>query len=260
VVTLHGGYETLGLETLLIHLCQVQAVDQFVYAAAKNLRSFPEQFLARSRFTRIPNALPTSASAAQDRAVLGIGGDDAIIAMLISRAIPGKGWQLAIEAVEDARVATARDIHLALIGNGPVYDDLRTIPTPDWLHLLGVQGEIRSWISIADIGLLPSTFSGESYPLVLIDFLTMGVPVITSAAGEIPQMMACDLGTPGYVVDETDEVPLEERVAVHLAEFVALDAQERADLRRRALATAEKFSFRQMVEAYEQVYEQVCAG
>jgi glycosyltransferase involved in cell wall biosynthesis len=108
--------------------------------------------------------------------------------------------------------------------------------------------------------LLPSTFSGESYPLVLIDFLTMGVPVIASAAGEIPQMMACDLGTPGYVVDEADEVRLEERVAVHLAEFVALDAQKRAELRARALATAEKFSFSEMVDSYEQVYEQVCAG
>jgi glycosyltransferase involved in cell wall biosynthesis len=260
VVTLHGGYETLGLETLLIHLCQVQAVDRFVYTAAKNLRSFPEQFLARGRFIRIPNALPASAPAPRERADLGITADGAIISMLIARAIPGKGWQLAIEAVEDARVATGRDIHLALIGNGPTYDDLRSIPAPDWLHLLGVQGDIRSWISIADIGLLPSTFSGESYPLVLIDFLTMGVPVIASAAGEIPQMMACDLGTPGYVVDEADEVRLEERVAVHLAEFVALDAQKRAELRARALATAEKFSFSEMVDSYEQVYEQVCAG
>ena len=259
VVTLHGGYETLGLETLLIHLCQVQAVDQFVYTAAKNLRSFPEQFLARTRFTRIPNALPTSASVAQDRAALGVTGGDAILAMLISRAIPGKGWQLAIEAVEDARVATGRDIHLALIGNGPVYDDLRRIPAPDWLHLLGVQGDIHAWITIADIGLLPSTFSGESYPLVLIDFLTMGVPVIASAAGEIPEMMSCDLGTPGYVVDETDEVRLEERVASHLAEFASLDTNARGGLRARALAAADKFSFAEMVDAYERVYEHVCS-
>ena len=260
VVTLHGGYETLGLETLLIHLGQVKAVDQFVYTAAKNLRSFPDQFLARSRFVRIPNALPASASAPQERAALGITTDGAIVAMLVSRAIPGKGWQLAIEAVEDARVATGRDIHLALIGRGPVYDDIRSTSAPGWLHLLGVQGDIRSWISIADVGLLPSTFSGESYPLVLIDFLTMGVPVIASAAGEIPEMMACALGTPGYIVDETDDIRLEEEVAGRLTEFVALDAKARSDLRARALAAAEKFSFAEMVDSYEQVYEQAYTG
>jgi glycosyltransferase involved in cell wall biosynthesis len=259
VVTLHGGYETLALEPLLYHLNQVQAVDQFVYTATKNLTSFPKQFLARCRFARIVNALPMAPTVSRDRSDLGSGAKDAVVAMLISRAIPGKGWQLAVEAVEDARVASGRDIHLALIGNGPVYDDMRETEAPAWLHLLGIQGDIRSWIATADIGLLPSTFSGESYPLVLIDFLTMGVPVISSAAGEIPQMMACELGTPGYIVDETDEVRLEERVAGHLTDFVALNAADRAALRTRALAAAGKFDFQEMVDAYERVYDQVCA-
>jgi glycosyltransferase involved in cell wall biosynthesis len=85
----------------------------------------------------------------------------------------------------------------------------------------------------------------------------MGVPVISSAAGEIPQMMACELGTPGYIVDETGEVRLEERVAGHLTDFVALNAADRAALRTRALAAAGKFDFQGMVDAYEQVYERV---
>jgi len=65
VVTLHGGYETLALEPLLYHLNQVQAVDQFVYTATKNLTSFPKQFLARCRFARIVNALPMAPRSAE---------------------------------------------------------------------------------------------------------------------------------------------------------------------------------------------------
>jgi glycosyltransferase involved in cell wall biosynthesis len=259
VVTLHGMYETLNLDSLLVHLSQVKAVDQFVYTASKNLSSFPKQFREASRFTRIPNALPVTTTVSRDRSELGLGTDGVTVAMLISRAIPEKGWQVAVEAVEDARVASGRDIHLVLIGNGPIYDEMRAMSVPPWLHLLGVQGDIRSWIAVADVGLLPSTFAGESYPLVLIDFLTMGVPVITSAAGEIPQMMACELGSPGFIVDETDPIQIREQMTEHLTAFVTLDAHDREALRERARAASAKFSFDDMVDAYEQVYEHICS-
>jgi O-antigen biosynthesis protein len=256
VVTLHGGYETMALRELLASLPILEHVDQFTYTASKNLDSFPKRFLEEKRFTRIDNALPqlSVAPTARSRADLGIS-EEALVAILISRAIPGKGWDLARTAVESVRAKSGPDIQLIIIGDGPVYDDMLKAPLPDWLHLLGFQADIRSWISIADVALLPSTFAGESFPLVLIDYLAMGVPAIASSLGEIPRMLRSPLGVAGYVIETTDGAISGSRLASRIARFAGLDKDNRDLFRARALTAAEKFDFDNMLNAYERVYE-----
>jgi glycosyltransferase involved in cell wall biosynthesis len=256
LVTLHGGYETMTLRDLLTSLAVLEDVDQFTYSASKNLDSFPKRFLAEKRFTPIDNALPqpSAAPAGRSRADLGIS-DEALIAILISRAIPGKGWDLARIAVESVRAKSGRDVQLIIIGDGPVYDEMIKASSPDWLHLLGFQADIRSWISIADVALLPSSFSGESFPLVLIDYLTMGIPAITSDVGEIPRMLKSSLGVAGYVIETRAGGISESRLASRLATFASLDNHERDLFRARALSASEKFDFDHMLRAFERVYE-----
>jgi glycosyltransferase involved in cell wall biosynthesis len=142
-----------------------------------------------------------------------------------------------------------------MIGDGPVYDDMVKTPRPDWLHLPGFQADIRSWIAIADLALLPSTFAGESFPLVLIDYLTMGVPAIASSAGEIPQMLGSSLGMAGYVIQMTNGTISEGRFASYLEEFGDLHQGGRDVFRARALQAAEKFDYESMLTAYERVYQ-----
>jgi glycosyltransferase involved in cell wall biosynthesis len=256
VVTLHGGYEALTLHDLLANLPVLEHVDQFTYSASKNLDSFPKRFLEARRFTRIDNALPQSSIAptARSRTDLGIS-EEALVAVLISRAIPGKGWDLARMAVESARAKSGRDIHLIFIGDGPVYDEMMKAPLPDWLHMLGFQADIRSWISIADVALLPSTFSGESFPLVLIDYLAMGVPAIASSIGEIPRMLKSALGVAGYVIDTRDGAISRARLASRIETFAKLGKDARDLFRARALRASEKFDFDHMLHAFEKVYE-----
>jgi glycosyltransferase involved in cell wall biosynthesis len=256
VVTMHGGYETLSLVDVLTRLPALARVDHFTYAASKNLDNFPGRFLQHKPFTRIHNAVPRPAvdPISRSRSELGIS-DDAFVAMLISRAIPGKGWDVAREAVEAVRARSGLDVQLVMIGNGPIYDEMLTGDVPDWIHLLGFQPDIRSWIAIADVALLPSTFAGESYPLVLIDFLAMGVPAIASSMGEIAQMLAAADGDAGYVIEPIQGAISGSRLASHVETFATLGRGDRDRMRKRALSAAEKFDFDAMVQAFEAVYE-----
>jgi glycosyltransferase involved in cell wall biosynthesis len=260
LVTLHGGYETMTLPDLLASLPVLVHVDQFTYSASKNLDNFPKRFLDKKRFTRIDNALPQSSAGRtpRSRTELGIS-EEALVAILISRAIPGKGWDLARLAVESVRATSGRDIQLVIIGDGPIYDEMRKEAVPAWLHLLGFQPDIRSWISIADVALLPSTFSGESFPLVLIDYLAMGVPAIASSVGEIPRMLRSPLGLAGYVIDTTGGSMSGARLASRIEKFASLDKTDRAQLRARALTAGQKFDFEGMLNAFERVYEALAA-
>jgi O-antigen biosynthesis protein len=258
VMTLHGGYETLNLQDLLVTLPRIGSVDHVTYVAEKNLDNFPKRFLNEKSFTRIPNALPAVSTVARTREELGIA-KDALVAMIISRAIPGKGWELAQLAIESVRAKSNRDIQLVLLGHGPVYDQMLSDASQVWTHLLGFQGDIRSWISIADLALLPSTFSGESFPLVVIDFLTMGVPVVASAVGEIPYMLSSKLGTAGYTVEVVDGKIAVENLSACIENFLELDVEARKHMGRCARSASKKFDFDAMLVAFEHVYKSVAS-
>jgi len=258
IVTLHGGYETLSLPDLLAVTSDLASVDHFTYSASKNLTSFPERFRVERSFTRISNALPSSTVGSRTRSELDIP-EDAVVAILIARAIHGKGWDVAQAAVERVREASRQNVHLVMIGDGPIYDSLRDQTLPEWLHLLGFQADVRSWIAIADVALLPTTFIGESFPLVLIDYLSMGVPTIASSAGEIPNMLTSELGTAGYIAQMHDGRLSADEFAELLSRFVQLDDSERSRMRLRARRASKEFDFDTMVNAYERVYHEVAA-
>ena len=54
---------------------------------------------------------------------------------------------------------------------------------------------------MADMGLLPSRFPGESAPLVLIDCLLAGKPMLATRLGEIQEMLEGDGRPAGAILD-----------------------------------------------------------
>lgn len=257
VVTLHGCYETIPICDILRDVLPVLAgVDHFTYAARKNLGSFPDRFLSEfgKKFTLIENALPEiEPTRPHARRELGIP-EDAVVAIMIARAIWGKGWDVAMAAVQRARIELGTNIHLVLIGDGPLYDDLVGNGTEDWIHPLGFRADIRSWLSLANLGLLPTRFSGESFPLVLIDFLKMGLPVVASDAGEIPAMMHTEGGMAGSVVAIDSEGSFANSFEDALVTFLGELSGRAGFWRARALDAASKFDFEEMLSKYEKMY------
>jgi len=253
VVTMHGMYEMMTPELYASLHTNLNNVDQFIFTAEKNLSVFSKEFIANRCFVRINNAVTADSYTPVDRHDLGIGSEDFVLCM-VARGIADKGWQEAIEASLLANTDSSRKIHLLLIGDGEEPERLAPKYAGNQvIHFLGFQPQVRAYFSCADIGLIPSRFQGESFPLVLIDCLMTGKPVLASNIGEIKQMLATNAGLAGLVFDLNNwQIPIESLAKI--IREIANDPTHYKALVDRVKAAALKFDPIRMVEDYERVY------
>lgn len=255
VITMHGMYELMPSKQIdeLLPILEHE-VDRVVYTAEKNLTPFPESFRARKNLVRIDNALEIKPVQPVDRVDLRIAPDDFVLC-LVSRAIPEKGWDEAIAAVRAAQSLCDRRLHLILIGEGTEFDRLRGSHASTTIHFLGFKPNIRDYFAMADMGFLPSRFKGESFPLVLIDCLFAGKPVLASAVGEIPEMLRAETGLAGALFALNDfQIPID--ALAKLVAKLATDAQMYQEIVARVPQAAAKFDTTVMVQKYAEVYRQ----
>lgn len=259
VVSLHGMYETIDdrdLKRILPRLLSKTA--KLVVTADKNLGPFQKHGLTDShKFAKISNALPIYPGKPISRDDLGIP-KTAFVLCLVSRAIPEKGWQEAIDSVNLARQTSGADIHLVLIGEGNEYSKLVNSPPPKHVHLLGFKENIRDYYATSDMGYLPSRFKGESYPLTIIDCLHAGTPVLASDVGEISKMLDADGKIAGNLFTLNNwNIPV-----AQVAEIIVRCATDKAyyeQIRQSVPLAAKKFDPSVMLEKYHAVYTKITA-
>lgn len=259
VITMHGMYEMMSpaqLQTLLPLLDR--QVDRFIYSAEKNLLPFTPEFRQKKGFCKIDNALSRTKIVPVSRADLRVGADDFVLCM-VARAIPEKGWEEAIDAVVWASSRSSRKLHLLLIGDGPEFDRLKSQTPHDFVHFLGFRSNIRDYFATSDIGFLPSRFKGESSPLVLIDCLLSGKPLLASDVGEIRYMLDSDEGLAGELFELEDWGIRVEAVGKIILTLANVSHAYQRLLRCVPLAAA-KFDAYTMVDKYEEVYSEIIAG
>lgn len=260
LVTMHGMYEMMTLEALANLMPRMERrVDAVVYTADKNLRPFSPEFRARKGFTRIDNALAPQDIRPVERSSLGIGVDDFVLC-LVSRAIREKGWEEGIQAVLASQKRCPRKIHLILIGKGEEYDRLKPVHESDAIHFLGFRSNIRDYFAMADMGFLPSRFGGESAPLVLIDCLWAGRPVLASRLGEIPAMLQGGNGPAGLLFDLQDDLSIDVAGLAELVLRLATDKPAYDGMLAEVPHAVRKFDPDVMVEKYEQLYERTVSA
>ena len=249
IVTLHGMYEAADKVYLQKILARVKkSVAAFVYIADKNLMPFKENNFGREEiFYKIGNGLELEPINPVPRSELNIP-ENSFVACVVSRAIPQKGWQAAIDAVKLAN-SRGRRIDLILVGAGEVYDELRGT-VPEFVHLVGFKSNVRDYLATADIGLLPSEYAGESFPLLIIDSFFAGRPVVSSNLGEVPAMVE-DAGIIFNLVG--GKVPV-----VTLANILRELADNPAHydkIKSRVEDVAKKFWIERVAEKYIEVFE-----
>ncbi len=256
VITLHGMYESLPDAQLRQTLPRLdRRTGAMVYVAEKNISAWSRVGMAvPPQMTQIDNALTEGPVTPVERSALGIG-PGAFVLVVVSRAIAPKGWQEAIEAVTLARQSLERDLHLVLVGDGPEYERLRG-KVPPFVHLEGFRSNTRDYFAMADAGLLPTRFSGESFPLVIIDCLLSGRPIIATDIGEIRRMLTSDKGPAGELF------ALEEgRIPIHkLADIITRLAGDPVALERlkdEVQGAAMRFDPTLMRDRYDRVYQGV---
>jgi glycosyltransferase involved in cell wall biosynthesis len=139
-----------------------------------------------------------------------------------------------------------------LIGEGPAADAIAR-QAPEHVRLYGQVASLRDYIATADIGLLPSFFVGESMPLVLLEMMAYGKPIVATDVGEIADIVGEGPEAAGVVV------PLREG-KVDVPGFIKAIVDLLDEKRRNKIGTHARHRFESrytmdhMIAAYGDVY------
>jgi L-malate glycosyltransferase len=153
-----------------------------------------------------------------------------------------------------ARIAARLPAVLLLVGDGPEIPVARRVAAQlgvgDRVQYLGAQEDVVPLLSIADLFLLPS--EQESFGLAALEAMACAVPVVTSNAGGLPEVI--EHGRSGFLhtVGDVDGM-------ASSGLLVLTDAALRARITAEAVRTVrERFCAGMIVPKYEQHYERVC--
>lgn len=149
--------------------------------------------------------------------------------------------------VEIARRLLHLPIHFVMTGIGPLRSSIEAAIAAGKLghrfHLVGEVSDVRPWIRSYDTLVLPSRLDGR--PVVVLEALASGVPVIASAVGGLPELI--DDGVNGFLC-----IP---GIAAHFAGKIARLARDPELLIRMKkaarLSAEQNFDSRHMFSRYE---------
>ena len=263
IASLHGGYETVpGLITPDFVSYVNSTVSKWLFLADKNKKILLDHGVSPDNLQTSFNAVPEFRGEWIDREDFrrqhGIPAN-ALALVLCSRAIEDKGWRTAITVVAELNRQVPRSAHLVLIGDGPIAAQLREENQDStYVTFLGqVDNPIR-YFRCFDMGIFPSTYSGETFPLFILECFQAGLPVVSTDIGEIPRIMGDNPDTrPGAIVDclaTRDTIGLEMvRILGDLIDNTA--AFER--MRDNAHATSKRFSLTALGDFYQRVTDEV---
>ena len=169
-----------------------------------------------------------------------------------SRLVPDKGLEDLIEAV--ARLAPRRDVHLTIVGDGPLRGTLERLAASrgvaDRVHLAGWVNPPFSLITAADLFVFPSHYEG--FPNSVLEPMGLGVPVVTSFWGTD----ARELATAGAVLGH------EPRDVDGLCGQIERSLEKeplRRDLAEKARACAAQYDSRTAAAEYDGLYAELAA-
>lgn len=141
---------------------------------------------------------------------------------------------------------------LLLIGDGPERENLevlcRQLHLCDHIRFLGKQSAVEELLAISDLFMIPST--KESFGLAALEAMACAVPVISSNAGGLPEVIKN--GETGYICEIGD---IDDMAAKAIE--ILKDEDTHYKFSEAAYAHAKTFSIEDILPEYEQYYLQV---
>lgn len=250
IVTLHGSYEASQFSHERIRSI-ASNVSHFVYTADKNLTCIGD--LADGRSEKMVNGMPRPWPAPGKRKEFGIP-PEAFVFTLVARGIKTKGWNVSVEAFNRLKASTDKTVHLILCGDGPVTEELRnTFGDDPNITFTGYYPDVGKLYSISDCAIVPTRFSGESFPLCIIQALHAGLPVIGTDIGEIRSMIHEGSKKAGLLLpfSDDDDAFTDNLVA---SMSIMLDPERRIEMARAAREIGKKFEIGPVADGYLRLY------
>ncbi len=172
---------------------------------------------------------------------------------LISYLRSYKGHEYFIEAAALV-LAQAKDVTFLIVGEGPeehrLRDRIASLGLSSKVRMLGFRDDLLNVFRSLDVFVIPSV-EGDTIPQVLMQALAMGLPVVSTTVGSIPDVV--QEGTTGFVVPPRDAGALAGRILALLD-----DAALRTDMGRRGRTLVEReYSLSRMLDRLEEVYAKV---
>ena len=172
---------------------------------------------------------------------------------LISYLRSYKGHEYFIEA---ARIIAAErdDVSFVIVGEGPEELSIRTrieqLGLQARIRMLGFRQDLLNVFRSFNVFAIPSV-EGDTIPQVLMQALAIGIPVVSTTVGSIPDVVI--QGETGFVVPPRDAGALAERIAGLLD-----DAALRARMGTQGRSLVERlYSLEQMLDRMESVYDRL---
>jgi glycosyltransferase involved in cell wall biosynthesis len=204
-IVFHDHYGTIEVDTSVPAWFRIgqRFIDRYVGVYDKLTAWARRAGIDASRATTIPNALDLSrfsgAPASPIRGELGLG--SATLAVIVATVRRAKGLEMLLDAL--AKTSARDAIHVLIAGadGDPDYAArckarCAELGLAGTVTFLGGRTDIPNLLAAADLALLTS--HTESGPLVLIEYLTAGLPIVSTRVGDIGRRLA-EAGVPGFV-------------------------------------------------------------
>ncbi len=187
------------------------------------------------------------------REVLGIA-TDRIVVLTIGRFELVKGYQHLLAALPTLRASEHwAKLTLIWVGSGTLNNRLRGIAHllgGDQLQLLANYPDVAALLDAADLLIHPAAFEGM--PLVVLEAMAKGLPVIATAVSGTPEA----LGDTGLLLDPPNNDPAFSKQLATAITQLAADPTRRKQLGQAAHArSVALFSEQQMVDHYRQLID-----
>ncbi len=268
IISMHGCYENIldHPETDPYFGENVQkmldSANYIVYTAEKNKRIIKECNLdGNPKVSKIDNGFILDKFPKKDRKLLNLKKDDFIFG-LVARAIPEKGYEQAIQALNLVNKKSTKKAHLILVGASNYINELKTKYANEYIHFIDTFSEPLEWMGweeIFDVGLLPTYFISESLPTVIVEYLFLNKPVIATDIAEIKSMIINDKISAGIAINLKDGKPNVEELRDAMLELMN-NKKKYDDLKKNTKVFAKRFDMDKCINKYNSLINDVKEG
>lgn len=263
IISMHGCYENIldnpGIDPYFGTNVQnmLDSANYIVYTAKKNKRILKECNLENNpKVSKIDNGFILDKYPKKKRSLLGIGEKDFVFG-LVARAIPEKGYEQAIEAINIINKKNDKKAHLILVGASEYINELKAKYSNNYIHFIDTFTEPLEWMGweeIFDVGLLPTYFISESLPTVIVEYLFLNKPVIATDIAEIKSMIVDDKTSAGITISLKNGKPNVDELKNAMLELMN-DTKKYEELKKNTKEFAKRFDMDKCIKEYKKLID-----